>query len=67
MRPPQFLISPPVPEVDQAASEGVKLSMASSQNSSATKPAISVISCAKRIARAPHGLRLAPTRRIEGY
>jgi hypothetical protein len=40
-----------VPEVDQAASEGVKLSMASSQNSSAANPAISVISWAKRMAR----------------
>ena len=45
------LVVPPVPDVDQAASEGVKLSMASSQNSKATKPAISVISCAKRMAR----------------
>jgi hypothetical protein len=55
MRPPQFLTSPPVPEVDQAASEGVKLSIASSQNSSTTKPAISVISWAKRIARSRTG------------
>lgn len=55
MRPPQFLISPPVPEVDQAASEGVKLSIESSQNSSAANPAISVISCAKRMARTRTG------------
>ena len=55
MRPPQFLTSPPLPDVDQAESDGVKLNIASNQNSSSTKPKISVISWAKRMARSRTG------------